>query len=122
MDDDYKQLLRLVEEQAGGNFRAAFAYDADDWTALYVRSDLATTELQAIVPSLAERARHHEPLIREQDYPGLGAHRPSLSLHDDAVLIQFRVGERSGVVITLDNDVAQDLSEFVRRCESVLAE
>mgnify|MGYP006278135475 CR=1 FL=1 len=122
MHDRHQQLVRLIEEQAGESFRSAFSYDAEGWTALYVRTDLATRDLEAVVPSLAKRARDHEPLIRQLDYPGLGEQRASISLHDDAVLVQFHDGDRSGVVITLDNDVAQDLSEFVAECEAVLTE
>lgn len=120
MGDQYQQLVRLIEDQAGENFRAAFQYDVRDWTALYVRPDLATSDLESIVPSLVERAREHEPLVREQDYAGLGAQRASISLHDEAVLVQFYEGNRSGVVVTLDTDVARNLSEFVKQCETVL--
>lgn len=122
MNGYHQRLVRLVREQAGERVRAAFAYDADDWTALYVRSDLATDDLEAVVPSLAERARAHEPLVRERDYPGMGGHRASVSLHEEAVLIHLHEGDRAGVVITLDTGVAQNLSEFVARCERVLAE
>lgn len=123
MSGRHKQLVRLIRDETGESFRAAFAYDEENWTALYVRSDLATADLGSVVPSLAERARTREPLVREEDYGALGTHRASISLHDDAVLIQFHGEEgASGVVVTLDTDVAQNLAEFVTRCESVLAE
>lgn len=120
MSGQYQRLVELIETRAGENFRAAFQYDDEDWTALYLRSDLATDELRAVVPALADRARAHEPLIRERDYPEMGAHHASISLHDEAVLIQFHEGDRSGLVVTLDTAVARNLSEFVERCESIL--
>jgi hypothetical protein len=122
MRDRHQQLVRLIRDETGESFRAAFAYDADDWTALYVRSDLATADLESVVPSLADRARSRGPLVREAEYDQLGTHRASISLHDDAVLVQFHGGGQSGVVVTLDTDVARNLAEFVARCESVLAE
>lgn len=122
MSDRHQQLVRLIRDQTGDSFRAAFAYDEEDWTALYVRSDLATADLQSVVPALADRARTRKPLVREADYAELGTHRASISLHDNAVLIQFHGEGASGVVVTLDTDVAQNLAEFVARCESVLTE
>ena len=120
MNDRYQGLVRLVEEQAGENFRSAFRYDEDDWAALFVRSDLATADLQQVIPGLAQRAREDEPLVREQDYEGLGPQRASISLHSEAVLIHFREGESTGVVVTLDKDVARNLADFVARCEDIL--
>jgi len=120
MSDRHRRLVELVRKQAGEHFRSAFRYDADSWDALYVRPDLATAGLEAIVPSLADRARAEEPLIRQSDYPGLGAQRASVSLHEEAVLIHFYEGSSSGVVLTLDTAVAPNLSEFVARCERVL--
>ncbi|NHX36513.1 MULTISPECIES: DUF7522 family protein [Halolamina] len=123
MNEHYQQLVQLVKEQAGRNLRSAFCYDADDWTALYVRTDLATDDLQSAVPSLAERARSQEPLVRNRDYPGLGEQRASVFLHENAVLVQFDEPEtESGIVLTLDSDVARNLSQFVAECETVLAD
>ncbi|GAB7013094.1 hypothetical protein [Halolamina salina] len=120
MNERYQGLVRLVQEQAGENFRSAFRYDEDDWTALYVREDLATPDLQQAVPALARRARDAEPLIRERDYQGLGPQQASISLHAKAVLIHFREGEDAGVIVTLDKDVARNLADFVARCEGIL--
>jgi hypothetical protein len=122
MSGRHQQLVRLIRDETAESFRAAFAYDEENWTALYVRSDLATADLESVVPLLADRARTRKPLVREEDYDALGTHRASISLHDDAVLIQFHGEDQSGVVVTLDTDVAQNLAEFVNRCESVLAE
>jgi hypothetical protein len=120
VNDRYQGLVRLVEKQAGENFRSAIRYDEDGWTALYIRKDLATADLQRVVPGLTQRARDAEPLIREQDYDGLGAQRASISLHAKAVLIHYREGEDAGVVVTLDKDVARNLADFVARCEGIL--
>ncbi|WP_435115854.1 hypothetical protein [Halolamina sp. C58] len=121
MNERYQRLVRLVEEEASDNFRSAFHYDEDGWSALYVREDLATPDLQRVVPALAQRAREEEPLVREQDYEGLGPQRASISLHAEAVLIHFREGESAGVAVTLDKDVARNLADFVARCEGILA-
>lgn len=120
MTDQYNRLVQLIDEQAGQNFRSAFYYDQDDWAALYIRDDLATADLENVVPALAERARGHEPLVRKQDYEGLGEPHASVSLHENAVLIHFHETSNAGVVITLDTDVARNLSDFVERCERVL--
>lgn len=51
MHDRYARLVRLISDYVDRNFRAAFQYDERDWTALYVRPDLATEDLQAAVPA-----------------------------------------------------------------------
>ncbi len=123
VNDQYQQLVRLVKARAGRSFRTAFCYDADGWDALYVRTDLATDDLEAAVPALAERARSQEPLVRGRDYPPLGAQRASVFLHENAVLVQFSEPDsETGVVLTLDTEVAGNLSEFVKACETVLTE
>lgn len=120
MSSRHGRLVRLIEEQAEEHFRAAFRYDETDWQALYVRPELATGDLESVVPTLADRVRGEEPIVREEDYPMLGAQRASISLHDEAVLVHIREGPESGVVLTLDTEVAPDLSAFVARCERVL--
>jgi len=111
----YEQLLATVEERAGESFRSAFSYTATDWTALHVRRDLATGNLKDAVPELAERARAVEPIVDQGVYDRLGSATTSVELYADAVLLHFRTGEQSGVVLTLDRDVAQNLSEFTER-------
>ena len=122
MNDRHQRLLQLIREQAGDNFRSAFRYNDEGWEALYVRSDLATSDLESIVPALARRVREREPLVREEDYARLGPQRASIELHADAALLHIREGERSGAVITLENDVARNLADFVSQCERVLQE
>lgn len=92
MNERHQRLVRLVDEQVGENFRSAFHYDEDDWTALYVRKDLVTPDLQNIVPALVQRAREYKPLVRERDYTGLGTQRASVSIHSEAVLVHLREG------------------------------
>jgi hypothetical protein len=112
---EYERLLAAVEKRAGESFRSAFSYTASDWTALHVRSDLATGDLKDAVPELAERARAAEPVVEPEIYDRLGSATTSVELYADAVLLHFRTGEQSGVVLTLDEDVAQSLSEFTER-------
>lgn len=57
MTDRHQGLLELIREQVGEHFRSAFRYDDESWDALYVRSDLATPDLQSAIPALADRAR-----------------------------------------------------------------
>ena len=120
MHEQHQRLVRLINDQAGENFRGAFRYDENDWSVLYVRDDLATPDLQTVVPPLIQRAREHEPIVREADYDGLGVHRASVSVHAEAVLVHIREGTQSGTVVTLDTEVARNISEFVTQCEAIL--
>lgn len=109
-----------MKDQAGDSYRAAFCYDADDWSAIYVREELRTESLKESIPDAAERAREREAILTEADYPPLGETTATTELHEDGVLIHFREGENSGTVISLGRDAARRLAGFVTECLYIL--
>lgn len=116
----YEELLRLVHSRAGDAFRAAVRYDPDGWTALYVRDDVATSELKDALPQVTQRAREYEPLVPTAVYGGLGDTQATVELHEHAALVVLPETGASGILISLDRDVAQGLGEFVNQCSEVL--
>ena len=116
--DGHGEVMVLANDGVNESFRAA---DVPDSVFQAVDHLHLTSQRLESAELLAERARRHEPLVREQDYPGMGAHRASVAIHDEAVMIHLQLEEQSGVVITLDTGVAQNLSEFVAACERVLS-
>ena len=119
-DEQYEELLRLVHGRAGDAFRGAFRFDADGWTPLYVREDLATDELRDALGPVIENIRDSAPLVPEDLYAGLGGRQATVELHERAAVVLLPESARAGVVISLDRDVAQGLGEFVKRCNAVL--
>jgi len=118
--DRYQPLLQLVHSRAGDSFRGAVRYDADDWSVLYIRDELATDQLRDSMATIVERARNSEPVVPEDQYEQMGATQALVELYDRAVLLHFREGPSRGLLASLDRDVAQGLGQFVNSCNSVL--
>jgi len=119
-DERYQDLLQLVHNRAGDAFRIAVHYDADEWTVLYARDDIATDALGDALPTLVDRARAYEPIVATDIYDGVGDTQASVELHAEAAVLIFHRGGESGVVVSLDRDVAQGLGKFVNSCNDVL--
>jgi len=120
VDEQYHRLVTVIDRHAGATFRAAFCYDETDWQTLYVREDVATEQLQSVVPALHEQVLEQDPLVPAEVYGGLGATQATVELHDDAVVVHFRESDTTGVVVTLDVEAARDLTEFISECTDVL--
>lgn len=120
MERNNKGLHRFVKDRAGDAYRAAFAYESEDWTALYVREDLRTNSLRERIPDIVERARESDALLQEEEYPPLGRLTATTELHDSGVLIHLWEGEETGAVISLDRDAARRMAGFVTECLYIL--
>ena len=118
----YQPLLQLVHTRAGDSFRGAVRYDADDWSVLYIRDELATGQLRDSMATIIDRARNSEPVIPEDQYDQIGETQAVVELYDHAVLLHFREGASRGLIASLDRDIAQGLGQFVNSCNSVLDE
>ncbi|WP_123534547.1 hypothetical protein [Halosimplex salinum] len=119
-ENRYQPLLQLVHNRAGDSFRGSVRYDADEWSVLYLRDDVATERLRDSMPSIVERAREAEPIVPQSTYDTLGETQATVELHDHAALLHFRETPTSGVIVSLDRDVAQGLGQFVNGCNAVL--
>ncbi|RKD85909.1 hypothetical protein [Halopiger aswanensis] len=117
---EYQDLVRLIHDRAGNTFRSAFSYTADDWQALYLRDDIATKELHDVLPQLIDRARTIEPIVREEEYPKIGAAQASVELHEHGVLIHFRESKDEGVAVSLEREAARELATFIDSCTELL--
>lgn len=116
----YRELLELIRGRAGDAFRTAVKYDADGWTVLYVRDDVATEQLGNALDSLVDRARTRGSIATRETYGEIGETQATVELHAEAVLLHFRESATDGVLVSLDRDIAQGLGQFVNGCNSVL--
>ncbi|WP_459194155.1 hypothetical protein [Halosimplex sp. J119] len=119
-DDRYQPLLQLVHNRAGDAFRGAIRYDADEWAVLYLRDDVATEQLRESMGAIIDRARSAESIVPESAYDRLGETQATVELHDHAAVLHFRTEPDSGVIVSLDRDVAKGLGQFVNSCNAVL--
>jgi hypothetical protein len=119
-DERYQPLVQLIHNRAGDAFRGAVRYDADDWEALYLRDDVATEELKNALATITGRARADEPTVPPEQYDRLGENQTTVELYDRAAVLHFRESRDSGIIVSLDRDVAQGLGQFVNSCNAVL--
>lgn len=120
VDPRHRQLHEFVEQQAGDAYRAAFHYDEDGIERIHVRDDLPRDRLEEVVPDVYDRVQRTRALLRKEDYPPLGPARATTEVHDDGVVLHFPESEKEGVIVSLDRDVARQLTGFVVRCTSIL--
>lgn len=118
--DRHRRLCEFVEDRVGDSLRGMVFYDESDWEAVYIRPDLATQELRAGLDDICDRARDARSLIREADYPPLGATAATVEVHENGVVLHFPEEPGSGTLVSIDRSVARDLSEFVVECTEVL--
>ncbi|WP_436910486.1 hypothetical protein [Halosimplex marinum] len=119
-DERYQPLLQLVHSRASDAFRGAVRYDAEGWEALYLRDDVATGDLKQALGAITDRARADESIVPADQYDRLGETQATVELHDRAAVLHFRESAESGVVVSLDREVAQGLGQFVNSCNAVL--
>ncbi|WP_379732395.1 hypothetical protein [Halolamina salina] len=119
-EEHHRELHQFVKDRAGDAYRTAFHYEGDDWETLYVRDDLATDRLHNQLPDIVERARDTQALLREEDYPPLGAARATTEVHEDGVILHFPEGPTAGTLVSIDRDAARRLAGFVTRAMSIL--
>ncbi|WP_436924335.1 hypothetical protein [Halosimplex amylolyticum] len=118
----YQPLLQLVHNRAGDAFRGSIQYDADEWTVLYLRDDVATEHLKDSMDAIVDRARTAEPVVPDAEYDRLGGTQATVELHDRAALLHFYEAPTAGILVSLDRDVAKGLGQFVSSCNAVLDE
>lgn len=118
----HEKLDEYLRDRAGDAYRTAFRYDADGWELLYVREDLATHELHALLPNVVARVREAQAWVSEEEYGRFGATTATMEIHETGVLLHLPDGERAGVLVSLDVEAARNLVGFVAECKSKLQE
>lgn len=120
MDEQYEDILRFLRARAGETLRTAFRYTDNDWTALYVREDVDTPELRQWLEQYIENVRGHDPVVPAEEYEMLGETKATVEVHGEGVLIHFWLAESEGFVISMEAEVAQNLTDFVEECQHQL--
>lgn len=120
MTDRYANFVRFLHTRAGDAVRTAFRYSNTDWEALYLRGDVETAELRESVTSIMERLRADQPIVAHDEYQQIGEPQASVQIYEEGVLVHIWESDTHGVAISLDVEVAKNLSEFVDQCAEAL--
>ncbi|WP_435101903.1 hypothetical protein [Halarchaeum sp. P4] len=119
-DARHHALHEYVAEKAGDAYRVSFCYDADGMEILHIRDDLASRDLDEELPHVYERVCESGSLVSGDDYAPLGETRATTEIHEHGVVLHFPEDGERGMVVSLDVDVARQLSTFVVECTSFL--
>ncbi|USZ69850.1 hypothetical protein NGM10_15710 (plasmid) [Halorussus salilacus] len=114
MDRD-EGLIRFLRERTGECLRGVGRYDADGYEVLYVRPGLERetldSEVERMVTHLRSESRPRE--VRSFPYGDLDG---TVRSFEEAVVMHFPLTQERGVVVTLEPDVARQLTTFMREC------
>lgn len=118
--DSHRRVAEFCRQRARDQFRAAVSYDEDGWEVVALREDLRTPELKRALPRLHRLLLDRDDVVPASEYPALGETVATTEVHEDGVVLHFREGERSGLVVTLDREVGQQLVGFLETCADML--
>jgi hypothetical protein len=120
--DSHRRVAEFCRDRAREQFRAAISYGADDWEVVSLREDLRTADLRRALPRLHRLVLERDDVVPASEYPALGETVATTEVHEDAVVLHFPDGDRSGLVVTLDREAGQKLVGFLEACTDILRE
>lgn len=103
---------RFLDVTAGDYLRAVVRYERRSWAEVYRREDVGD---ETVAERAVTRKCRRGPVDADADDP-----RCTVQVFDEAVLLDFPLSRRRGVLVSLDPNAARDLGSFVERCESRL--
>lgn len=109
-----------LRDRTGGSLRVVSWYTADDFGALYSRSDLDQEAVKERVRVLSERLIHGERETGSNPLGALGREQAMVQVREEVVILRFPLENDGGLVAILDVDVASDLHSFVVDCTTML--
>lgn len=112
--------LEYLQDRAGDSLRAVEWYRADEAELVYLRDDLELADMQARADEIHELVTRERPPYAMPGIQQLGAKLATVNFYEEAVLLNFPLGENYGVVVGLEPGVARSLHGFIDDCRSTL--
>lgn len=109
------EFLELLERRAGRSLRVVSWYDETDHGIWYVREDLDRAIVEDRMAFLSERLVDGGPVL-EPSLEALGPEQAMVQIREQAVILRFPMGDRQGIVVSLDIEAARNLHSFVVEC------
>lgn len=120
VSDDAVALTRYCKTRAGDALRAVFTYSEESGELVYAKPEMRAAYREGRgFESLCNAAwavqstiQEHEPANRT-----LGQYRVTVHTFEEAFVMQFRGGRGKGIAVFFDQEIGQNLHEFLMSCE-----
>lgn len=108
-----------LQDRAGEALRVVAWYTEDSSGGLYIRPDLDRPAVKERMRYLADRL-HDRDADRENPLTELGDEEAMVQVREDVVILRFPLDRETGLVVSMNVDVATDLHSFVIECAGLL--
>ncbi|WP_232688344.1 DUF7522 family protein [Halobacterium zhouii] len=113
------ELVDALQEHVGDKLRVVGRHDADSWAVSFMRDDVQANYRSDEVDEIAgDLALSEMGATRQEDLYELGSLRATVRLFEDGFVVHVSTGERSGRLISIDDDatvMGRDVVQIVRR-------
>ena len=110
-----KSISRYLNDRMDDFLRGVAHYREDEFDVVYLREDLREERHRDEVEQMLNRIKHEGTAEEEQSFP-FGHLRATLRVFDETIFMHFPIENRTGVVVTLEPEVARSLNSFVGDC------
>lgn len=107
----------MLEEQTGGATRGVGEYSDGQVRLLYVRPDLQTDAFRKRAQEALEKAPDRHPLVVDDE---VGEWKADVEVHDHAIVIHLPTGSGRGILVSMDPEIARNLTNFVQECTEIV--
>jgi len=113
-------LVEFLERQAGDHLRGVIQYSENDYSSLYMRTDIDDLYPDEKMEDLCDYYRKQSTVQNAEEPFSLGNCHCNVSVYDDAILCHFAQGDDIGTVITLEPEAGRDIVGFITECLKLL--
>ena len=110
-----RSLSSYLGDRVGDHLRGVAQYQGDDFTVVYLREDIKKHRHRDEIDQMLTRIKQEGTANEEQSFP-FGHMHATLRIFDETIFMHFPLENRTGVVVALEPEVAQQLNSFVGDC------
>ncbi|MFC4553581.1 MULTISPECIES: DUF7522 family protein [Halorussus] len=110
-----QSLSKYLNERVDDQLRGVAHYREDEFNVVYLRDDIREHRHQDEVKQMLTRIKQEGTANEEQSFP-FGHMHATLRVFDETIFMHFPIENRTGVVVSLEPEVAQSLNSFVGDC------
>lgn len=110
-----KSLAQYLNDRVDDLLRGVAHYQEDEFKVEYLRDDIREQRHRDEVTQMLNRIKKEGTAEEEQSFP-FGHLHTTLRVFDEAIFMHFPIERETGVVVTLEPQVAQSLNSFVGDC------
>ena len=110
-----KRLSTYLNERVDDLLRGVAHYQQDEFEVVYLRDDIRERRHREEVDKMLTRIKQEGTDEEERSFP-FGHLHATLRIFDETIFMHFPIENQTGVVVSLEPEVAQSLNSFVGDC------